>query len=134
MTKTMLRCKHPWGVEFTVGPEEAICDVKNMVEEMTENKVEVSLFAPGKVPLDMLPEEVQREAKETLKAFDEVSVVYENRRFHVTTVVCLCAHYAKDHFVCGRYFAREVFTTQERRLNSLEVFGYIIPGLKGRDG
>ena len=129
----MLKCKHPWGVTVIVGPEEIICDVKKTVEEISGNKAEAYLFAPGKVPLEMLPEEVQHEAKETLKAFDEVSVVYEYERFHVTTALCLCANYAKDHFVCGRYLASEVFTTEERRKNSMEVFGYVIPGLRGMD-
>ena len=49
------------------------------------------------------------------------------------TPVCLCAHYAKDHFVCGRYLASDVYTTEERRKNSLEEFGYVIPHLKGKD-
>ena len=133
MTKTMMRCDNQQGVWYAVWPEEIADSAKKAVEDFSGNTVEITSFAPGRVPLDMLPEEVQREAKETLKAFDEVSVVYEHEEFHVTTAVCVCAHYAKDHFVCGRYFAREVFTTQERRLNSLEVFGYIIPGLKGRD-
>ena len=133
MNNSMLICETSLGVNFIVAPEEVVCYIKKTMQEISENKAEAYLFAPGNVPLEMLPEEVQHEAKETLKAFDEVSVVYEHEGFHVTTAVCLCANYAKDHFVCGRYLASEVYTTEERRKNSLEEFGYVIPGLRGKD-
>lgn len=133
MPNSMLINKTSWGVNFIVGPEDVVYDVKKTMQEISENKAEAYIFAPGKVPLELLPEEVQHEAKETLKAFDEVSVAYEHEGFHVTTAVCLCANYAKDHFVCGRYLASEVYTTEERRKNSLEEFGYVIPGLRGKD-
>ncbi len=133
MPKTMIRCDNQQGVWYAVWSEEIADSVKKAIEDFSGNTVEITSFAPGRVPLEMLPEEIQHEAKETLKAFDEVSVVYEHEGFHVTTAVCLCANYAKDHFVCGRYLASEVFTTEERRKNSLEEFGYIIPHLKGKD-
>ena len=77
------------------------------------------------VALEVLPEETQTEVRNTLKAFGEVTVTYQNRKFDVSAAISVTAHYAYDHMVCGRYLAEKVYTKEERRQNFLEEFGYI---------
>jgi hypothetical protein len=77
------------------------------------------------VALEVLPEETQNEVKNTLKAFGEVTVTYQNRKFDVSAAISVTSHYAYDHMVCGRYLQENVYTREERRQNFLEEFGYV---------
>lgn len=97
-----------------------------MVELLKDggNTATVELFEVGTMPLDSLPEDIQNEVKSTLKAYNNVSVVYENFKFSTSVGVCIKSHYNFDHFVCGRYAAEDVYTEEERRANYKEVFGY----------
>jgi len=69
-----------------------------------------------------LPQEVQEKAKNTLKAYDEVNVIYEYGEYHVSVGVALKAQYAPDHEVIGRYRAEDIFTDNERIINYVESF------------
>lgn len=86
-----------------------------------------STFEVGAVPLSELPDNIQAKVKETLKAFDKTTVVYEAGDFEVETGCCIRKSYFYDHFVCGIYNAKEVYTLEERKQNFLEEFGYPLP-------
>jgi hypothetical protein len=74
------------------------------------------------INFDELPLEVQSEAKNTLKVYDEITVIFEYGQYHVTTGTCLKNVYANDHKVIGRYFAKDIFTEEERTINYIEEF------------
>lgn len=97
-----------------------------MVELLKDggNTATIDLFEVGTMPLDSLPDDIQNEVKSTLKAYDNVSVVYENFKFSASVGVCLKSRYNFDHFVCGKYAAKDIYTDEERRANYKEVFGY----------
>lgn len=105
---------------YTACPEENASKLKALFEEYGAT-AEVLSYP---VSLEALPEEVQNEVKDVLKAFNQVSVVYENSKFRVSTGVGVYSHYAYDHMVCGRYNQEEVYTKEERARNFKEEFGY----------
>lgn len=67
-----------------------------------------------------LPEEVQNHLKDTLRAFSEETVVFENGTYHYG--VCLKSSYAPDHKVIGTYYAKDIFTEAERIENYMNEF------------
>lgn len=69
-----------------------------------------------------LPADVRNEAKETLKAFDRVHVIFEHGKYHVSAGMALKNKYADDHRFVGTYYANEVFTEDERILNYVNEF------------
>lgn len=69
-----------------------------------------------------LPMEIQSEVKSTLRAYDNVNVIFENGRYNTSTGACLKSHYASDHKVIGRYFAKDIYTNEERIINYIEQF------------
>lgn len=72
--------------------------------------------------LNTLPIEVQEKIKNTLKAYDEVHVIYEYGEYHVSVGIALKAHYAPDHKVIGTFKANEIFTQDERIENYINEF------------
>ena len=82
--------------------------------------------------LNALPQEVQEEVKNTLKAFDKVNVIYEYGAYHVTASVTLKKVYAADHEFIGTYKAADVFTQDERIINYVEEFRAYPPAYKGK--
>lgn len=78
----------------------------------------------GDLKFEQLPIEVQEEVKSTLRAFDRCYVVYENLNFKVSASIGITASYAKDHYFCGEYKAKDIYTLEERRKNFIEEFGY----------
>lgn len=85
---------------------------------------DVEIFQPGKAPFELLPQEVKAEALDTLKAYNKVNVEYSNGRYHVTAGTYLAASYPIDHCVFGTYYAKDLYTEEQRRANFKEVFGY----------
>ena len=67
-----------------------------------------------------LPETIQSKIKNTLKAYEKVDVYFENGEYHFGLV--LKKHYAEDHEVIGTYFARDIYTQEERILNYVNEF------------
>lgn len=67
-----------------------------------------------------LPENVQQKIKNTLRAYDTVTVFFENGDYHFG--ICLKAHYADDHEYIGHYSADEIYTEEERILNYVNEF------------
>lgn len=104
-------------------PVETADEFEKQINELVPQDVFVG-YEAGKVPLNMLPADIQNKAKSILKAFDEVTVEYEDGEFHVSTGYCIRASYGYDHTVCGYYKAEEIYTTEERRQNFIEEFGY----------
>jgi hypothetical protein len=69
-----------------------------------------------------LSQEIQEEVKQTLRAYDEVNVIFEYGKYHVSTGIALKKVYAPDHEVIGRYFANDIFTPEDRIVNYIEEF------------
>ena len=67
-----------------------------------------------------LPENVQIRIKNTLRAYDHVDVYYENGEYHFGLVIKKT--YAPDHVVIGTYYAKDVYTEDERILNYVNEF------------
>lgn len=68
-----------------------------------------------------LPKEVQEKVKEILKAYNTVSVTFENGKYHYGGY-CLKNSYASDYEFIGDYKADEIFTKEERIINYVESF------------
>lgn len=98
---------------------------ESLLRENTGDFNEIKVFEAGKMPLSELPEDIQEKAKDILKAYDEVNVIYENQEFHVSTGIAILARYPQDKFTCGYYKQEEVYTKEERKQNFKEVFGYL---------
>ena len=97
--------------------------VKSALEAMSNVfGCECKAFEAGTVPFVELPEDVQAEAKETLKAYSKVTVEFANGKFHVFTGCMICKDYAFDQCVCGTYTAEEIYTPEERIINYMESF------------
>lgn len=121
MTNTMIKTTNLEDVLYITCPTK---NVSKFIELVCEYDTEVETFEVGSMPFEALPQNVQERAKEILKAFSEVSVVYENREFNVSAGICLKANYAHDHFSCGRYKQEDIYTKEERKQNFIEEFGY----------
>lgn len=67
-----------------------------------------------------LPKEVQNHIKNTLKAFPEETVTYENGAYHYG--VCLKANYAADYKYIGTYKDTDIYNEEERMINYIESF------------
>lgn len=67
-----------------------------------------------------LPVDLQERIKNTLKAYDEVTVFYEYGQY--TFGCCLKSTYGPDHEYIGTYKASEIFTADERILNYVNCF------------
>ena len=67
-----------------------------------------------------LPKEIQEEVKSTLRAYDYVDVWFEYGRYTFGTTIC--SEYADDHEFIGTYYAKEIFTEEERIINYCEEF------------
>lgn len=55
--------------------------------------------------LKYLPKAIQKQVKNTLRAYTDCLVVFENGRYSVGGGVMIKAHYAADHEVIGNYKA-----------------------------
>lgn len=77
-----------------------------------------------------LPSDVQLKIKETLKAYDRVDVFYENGKYHFG--LCVKKTYAPDHEVIGTYYAKDIFTEDERILNYVNEFQCYPINYKGK--
>lgn len=123
MMHSMVKITNKAGeVFYATVPEK---NAQAFIEIVAEYDAKSEIFTAGKMPLGALPEETQAKVKSVLKAFDEVSVVYERGQFNVSASVGIYAQYAYDHCTCGRYKQEEVYTKEERAKNFKEEFGYV---------
>jgi hypothetical protein len=79
-----------------------------------------------------LPLEVQNKAKQVLKAYDNVNVVFEDGIYNVSPNSCLKATYSADHKVIGRFNKNEIFTEDEQIVNYIESFHSYPTNFKGK--
>ena len=70
---------------------------------------------------EQLPEEVQEQVKEILKAYNSTSVTFENGKYHFGGY-CIKNTYASDYEFVGDYKAYDIFTKEERIINYVESF------------
>ena len=70
--------------------------------------------------ISTLPLQVRVHIMETLKAYDEVTVTYENGEYHYG--LCIKSHYAPDHEFIGVYKANELYTLEQRTENYMQTF------------
>ena len=78
--------------------------------------------AKSKEDLLQLPEAIQNKVKNTLKAFNEVSVIFEYGEYTASTGHCLKAKYADDYKVFGTFYVDDIYTLDERTENYMESF------------
>ena len=123
MKKTMIKAINP-NTNFVAHFVTPTDNVEAMCNLLDEIGAEYKPFEVAKMPLTELPDDVQDEVKQLLKAYSNANVVFEYNRFEVSASVCIKALYNHDHFVCGRYSAEEVYTKEQRRQNYFESFGY----------
>ena len=124
MKRNMIKATNPIN-NATIHIVVSAHSTNEMIEclKTANNAIVIKVFELAEMPLEELPEDIQEKAKEVLKAFNNVNVVFEYNRFEVSASVCIKSHYNYDHFVCGRYSAEEVYTAEERRQNYRECFG-----------
>ena len=67
-----------------------------------------------------LPKEVQLYVMDTLKAYDEVTVSYENGKYQYG--VCIKRNYAEDYKVLGTIYKSDIYTEEEQDINFMETF------------
>ena len=67
-----------------------------------------------------LPMEIQEEIREKLRAYEDVTVWFENGRYNYGLLIK--KEYAPDQEYIGRYYAKDVYTEEERILNYCEQF------------
>lgn len=67
-----------------------------------------------------LPQEIQEKVKRTLRAYDKETVWFENGKY--TYGIALKAKYASDHEYIGTYYAKDIYTEEERIINYCEEF------------
>lgn len=80
---------------------------------------------------EQLPEEVQEQVKEILKAYNSTLVTFENGKYQFGGY-CLKNTYASDHEVVGEYKADDIFTKEERIINYVESFHSYPIAYKGK--
>lgn len=76
-----------------------------------------------------LPTSVQEDIMDTLKAYPEVSVYYENGSYHFGTL--LKSNYADDYRYIGIFKDTDMYTEEERIINYMESFHEYHPAYKG---
>ena len=70
-----------------------------------------------------LQEEVKKQVLKTLKAYDEVNVIFENSKYQLTVASVLRMNYDADFQFVGTYYAEDLYTPEQRDLNYIETFG-----------
>lgn len=77
-----------------------------------------------------LPVEERARIRNTLKAYDEVVVFYENGKY--VYGVCIKSEYAPDLKYIGTYRAEDIYTEDERIENYINEFNSYPPNYKGK--
>ena len=80
--------------------------------------------------LESLPESVQTEVKETLKAYNECFVTFENGKYSALPAIGIKAKYAEDHKFIGKIKSTDIYTLEERKQNYRDMFGSEPYGMK----
>ena len=70
--------------------------------------------------INELPHVIQEEVKEILREYEDVSVWFKNGRYKYELL--FKTEHAPDQEYIGRYYAKDVFTEEERIVNYCEQF------------
>lgn len=119
--KVLFKVTSNGNTQYDTCPEENQNKLKELFEECG---CEVEIYNYP-VPFKAFPKDVQEEIKKILRAYDEVNVTFEMRKFHVSPNVSICSSYPYDHMVCSRFHVTQMYTKEERRQNFFEEFGYV---------
>ena len=76
----------------------------------------------SKEELEMLPKAIVEEVKNTLKAFSETNITYENGKYKELPAVGIYSTYAKDHKFIGTVRQEDIYTLEERIKNYEDTF------------
>lgn len=76
----------------------------------------------NKEELNKLPKEVIKEAKNTLKAYGKVNVIFQNGNYKVQCGSLLLNEYPEDFKVIGTAYAEDIFDEKDRMINYIEGF------------
>lgn len=82
--------------------------------------------------LNSLPANIQREVRNTLKAFDRCDVWFEYGKYYTQCGSCLRAHYAPDHRFVATFTKDDVYTETEQIENYINEFCCYPPNYKGK--
>ena len=77
-----------------------------------------------------LPYEVKTKVINTLKAYDEVTISYEDGEYYFGNLIK--AEYSKDHKVIGTIYAKDYYTENERIANYINEFNDYPSNYKGK--
>ena len=89
-------------------------------------------YAISKEDFYQLPGGVQDKARNILKAYDEVNIIFEYGEYRVSAGLALTATYAPDHKFIGVAYAEDIFTEEERIINYAESFHEFPSNYKGK--
>lgn len=76
----------------------------------------------NKKTYNQLPLEIQTQIKNTLRAYNEVNVIFEYGKYNVSTGISLKKKYAIDHEFIGTYYKDEIYNADEKIINYIEEF------------
>lgn len=111
------------------GGAETIIDLyKNQAQKLGV-QLEFEVFNSGKMPLEKLPAVVKTQVLNTLKVYDTCNVYFEYGEFHTHASVGIKSSYGIDHYVCGNYLAKDVYTEEQRRKNYTESLDNFIDAM-----
>lgn len=99
---------------------------EGFAQDMGALGYEMKIYEAGKVPFEALPSEVKNEVMYFLEVYSKVNVVFANGKFNVSTGVAIMASYVEDDCLCGEYFAKDLFTEEERKANYEKNFGFVL--------
>ena len=91
-----------------------------------EDKLRVATYANGEIKMlkfNELPQEVQNQVLQILKAYDGVEVTFKDSNYHLMVASVLKKYYGPDFQFVGLYYAADLYTPEQRDLNYIETFG-----------
>ena len=76
----------------------------------------------SKIELEKLPENTVKEVKDTLKAYDECQIVYQNGKYETSAGCGIYSSYPTDYKFIGVCYLDDIYTREEQLENYLTVF------------
>lgn len=80
------------------------------------------IYALTKEQFNELPEEIRKQALETLKVYHCVTIEFYNGEYHEAAMAGILGHYPEDHKFIGNAYDDDMYTEKERILNYVESF------------
>jgi hypothetical protein len=80
------------------------------------------MYPISKEDFNKLPLEIQKQCKDTLRAYNEITVTYYNGKYHASTAYGIQAKYPKDYKYIGVVYQEDMYTLEERTQNYIEEF------------